>query len=518
MRTNAGVAFGGFVLLHLVVWTALPLIFTHALPLDLVEGVTWGQGWQLGYDQPPFQAWFLGAVDSLSGYQRWAVYLLSQILVGVSFFGVWRLARLIVSPLGALTSVLLLEGVPFFNFSTPNLFPDLIVMPFWALAGWSFYRALRFGRLLDWALLGLCLAGAAYAKYVSALLAAVMVGFMVVEPQARRCWRSPGPYLCAGLCLLLLAPHLWWAYENSFPTVARFQLSAQPSVGALGWITALARFGAGQLAMLLLAGLLTVALGSGRRGEGRIPLANVPASFDRHFVVTLALGPFLLAFVAAALSGLQFRLHWGMAMWCFIGLFAVVFLVPAVEAAGLRRFARGWAGVFLLAALFYGAANTFVSYARQWKALVALGFPSQNSLRRVQEEADFPARELAAAITERWHEKVGDRLAYVVGKKWMIGVISFFSPDHPLGLRIDVGEPQSPWIDTAQLRRQGAIVVFDPSRNQDNAAAMLYERFPMVEWQAPIVLPWHTGAELAPLRIEWGILYPAGWQVPKHSP
>jgi len=162
-----GFLFGTWLLLHLIIWTALPLIFTNALPLDLVEGVIWGQGWQLGYDQPPFQGWLLGLLDGIFGYQRWAVFLASQIVVATCLWAVWMLARLIVSPLGALISVMLLDGVLFLNFMSPNLFPDLIVLPFWALATWSFYRALRFGRLLDWLILGLCLAGAAYAKYVT---------------------------------------------------------------------------------------------------------------------------------------------------------------------------------------------------------------------------------------------------------------------------------------------------------------------------------------------------------------
>jgi 4-amino-4-deoxy-L-arabinose transferase-like glycosyltransferase len=497
------------VLLHVAAWTALPLRFTHALPLDTAEGAIWGQGWQLGYSQPPLQAWLLGTADLLSGYQRWTVYLLSQLLVAVSFWGVWRLAALIVSPLGALLSVLILEGVPFFNFMTPNLYPDLIELPFWALAGWSLYRALRFARPLDWALLGVWLAIAAYGKYVSALLAAVMVGFMVVEPQARRCWRTPGPYLCAVLCLILLSPHLWWAYQRGFPPVEHFQHSAQPTVGVPGWITAWVGFGAGQLAMVMLAGLLTLALGLARGGEGRISLATAPTTFDRRFVATLGLGPFVLAFAIALLSGLQFRFHWGTAMWCFIGLFAVVYLVPSTDAPGLRRFARAWASVFVLVAVAYAAANQGVAYAQQWTAVAATGFPSKFTLRRIQEEAAFPAPELAAAITQRWHQKVGDRLAYIVGKKWIAGVITFFSPDHPLAVLDGASEVQSTWIDMARLRQQGAVVVWDPSRNGDNAAELLCRRFPTVEWQPPIVLAWHTGANLPPLRIQWGIVYPA---------
>src|SRR5262249_59510451 len=96
----------------------------------------------------------------------------------------------------------------------------------------AFSRALRAGRLREWCFLGLGLAGAAYAKYVGAVLAVVMVAFLLLEPQARRCWRTPGPYLSAGLCLVLLAPHLWWVCGHGFPTLPPHRFHAPPPPSA----------------------------------------------------------------------------------------------------------------------------------------------------------------------------------------------------------------------------------------------------------------------------------------------
>src|SRR5258705_8318291 len=115
LRASPATLLAGFILLHVVVWTVLPIAFTHALPVDLVEGVVWGQGWQLGYDQPPFQAWFLGLADWLSGYQRWAVYLTSQVLVAISLVALWRLARLIITPLRGLGPGMGLDGTLSFD-------------------------------------------------------------------------------------------------------------------------------------------------------------------------------------------------------------------------------------------------------------------------------------------------------------------------------------------------------------------------------------------------------------------
>jgi 4-amino-4-deoxy-L-arabinose transferase-like glycosyltransferase len=499
----------GFILLHLVAWTLLPLLFTHALPVDLVEGVIWGQGWQLGYDQPPFQAWILGGVNALLGYQRWGVYLASQLLVATGFLAVWSLSRRIVTPAGALVSVVLLEGVLFLNLMTPNLYPDLIEVPLWVLAIWAFHRALRRGTLGAWAVLGLALAAAAYGKYISAVLAAVMIGFMLAEPQARRAWRTPGPYLAAALCLLLLAPHLLWALRHGLPTVRHVAAVSRPTVGLLDHAMALLGFVGGELGIVVLSGAMLLALAwRDRPGEPRLALAGAPDGFDRRFVATMALGPFALLLAGAVASGVEFRVHWGFAMWSLLGLCAVLFAVPTASRAGLRRLAASWAAVFVAAGAAYAAINGAAPYARELLATNAdRALPARHLLRRLQGEGSFPAPELAAFVTREWQRRTGTPLAYVIGNKWVAGNVAFFSPDHPLVLR-DGDPAASPWIDMAALRQRGALLVWDSTRDDDRLTGVLQERFPTMAMQPPLTLPWATGARLPPLRLSWAVLYP----------
>jgi hypothetical protein len=515
--------------LRMAVWTALPLALLHALPADLVEGVIWGQGWQLGYDQPPLQAWLVGAVDWTFGYRRWAVFLTSQILVAVCLWAVWRLARSIVTPLGALVSVLLLEGVLYFNVGSPNLFPDLIELPAWALSVASLHRALRRGSPFDWAVLGLCLAAAAYGKYTSAVLAAVMVGFLLLEPEARRSWRSPGPYLCASVCLLLLAPHLAWAAHHRFPTVEHIRRVSHPTPGALDRALAFAGFALGQLPVAGWIAIPILALARGGSGPRLISLAGNPTRFDRRFVATLALGPLGLMLVGAAVGGIQFRIHWTYAMWNLAGLFAVVFLTPSVDASSLRRFRWAWLAVFLLAIGVYAGANGAASHAqllatsegsgstRFAQVVDELHREARHGLGRLQREADFPSREVADAVTAGWHTRVGGRLAFVVGDKWVAGSIAFFSPDHPLALR-DGRMEGSPWIDVGELRRRGGIVAWNPASDGGETEAALRQSFPSLEMQPPIAIAERPGASVPPLEIRWGIVRPALRSTPEQAP
>src|SRR5258705_5523222 len=107
-------AFALFLVLHLVVWTALPTILYPNLPLDLIEALTYGREWQLGYDKlPPLPWWLIEGTYRLFGRDT-ALYLVAQATVVAAFGLVWVLARRLVGPLGALVPGLVVDGLPYF--------------------------------------------------------------------------------------------------------------------------------------------------------------------------------------------------------------------------------------------------------------------------------------------------------------------------------------------------------------------------------------------------------------------
>jgi len=51
--SNCLPAFFAFLALHGLVWSLLPTLLYPNLPLDLIEALTYGREWQLGYDKLP---------------------------------------------------------------------------------------------------------------------------------------------------------------------------------------------------------------------------------------------------------------------------------------------------------------------------------------------------------------------------------------------------------------------------------------------------------------------------------
>src|SRR6202522_2936541 len=153
-------AFGGFLAFHFAIWTALPAILYANLPLDLIEALTYGREWQLGYDKlPPLPWWLVEIAHRLFGADV-AYYALAQAAVVIAFALVFVTARPLVGATGALVAVLIIDGMHYFGYTAVKFNHDVVELPFWALAGCAFHAALKRGRLGHWCLVGVAFGGA----------------------------------------------------------------------------------------------------------------------------------------------------------------------------------------------------------------------------------------------------------------------------------------------------------------------------------------------------------------------
>src|SRR5215475_1341105 len=209
-------ALAAILCVHALVWTALPTLLYANLPLDIIEALTYGREWQLGYDKLPPLPWWLVEIAHRAVASDIAYYVLGQASVLAAFAAVWAFMLRIAAPAAAAASILIIDGLHYFNFTSPKFNHDVVQLPFWALAGLSLHGALRTGHLGHWALLGLALGLAFWAKYFAVVLGFPLLLFMLIDPRARRCLATPGPYLAAAICLVIVSPHLVWLYQNDW--------------------------------------------------------------------------------------------------------------------------------------------------------------------------------------------------------------------------------------------------------------------------------------------------------------
>src|ERR1700734_2007219 len=213
-------AFAAFLALHFVVWTALPTLLYANLPLDLIEALTYGREWQLGYDKlPPLPWWLVEIMHRAFGTDA-AYYALAQAAVIIAFIAVWATARPLVGATGALIAVLIIDGMHYFQYTAVKFNHDVIQLPFWALAGYAFHAALKRGRLAHWLLLGFAFGSALWAKYFVVVLATPYALFLIFDRDARRALATPGPWLALIVALVIAAPHVVWLFQSDFLPLA----------------------------------------------------------------------------------------------------------------------------------------------------------------------------------------------------------------------------------------------------------------------------------------------------------
>ena len=131
-----------FVISHLIIWTVVPSITNNNLPLDTIEALAWGSNLDWGFNKhPPMSAFFIEIFFQIFGSQDWAYYLLSQIFLIISFYYVFKLSNeILVDPTLSLISVLLLESIYFFNFTTPEYNVNICQLPFWSIVVYYSWR------------------------------------------------------------------------------------------------------------------------------------------------------------------------------------------------------------------------------------------------------------------------------------------------------------------------------------------------------------------------------------------
>jgi 4-amino-4-deoxy-L-arabinose transferase-like glycosyltransferase len=477
-------AFGMFLVLHLLVWTALPTLLYLNLPLDLIEALTYGREWQLGYDKlPPLPWWLVEVLHRTIGFEA-AYYALAQVAVLAAFALVWATARPLVGALGALVAVLIVDGLHYFHYTAVKFNHDVIQLPLWALAGYAFHAALKRGAATDWILLGLAIGLSLWAKYFVVVLAVPLALFLLIDRDARKALRTGGPWLALAVAAIVMLPHLVWLVRHDFLPFTYAGVRAAPVRGLLDHVLHPVVFALGQLAFLLPALLIAAALLWPRATTPLVPAAD---AFDRRIVTLLAFGPAATTIALSAVSGRGTIAMWGYPLWLFLGLWIVLYVRAAITPARLARVAASWAAVFaLFAVAFVANYGVLPGIDHRYRAVL------------------YPGDRLADEIALRFRAATGRPLAYVIGSMWDAGNVAHYAREQPRVL-IDGDPRRAPWIDLGDLRTKGAAVVW--TAGDPGVMPVPLRRIGGdAQVQQPFTLPFRRGG--GTLTVGWAILRP----------
>ena len=186
LNKNINNIFFIFALSHLIIWILIPSLTNKNLPLDTIEALAWGSNLDWGFNKhPPMSAFFSEVFFNIFGSKDWAYYLLSQIFVVIAFYYVFKFSNEILGNVKlGLISVLLLESIYFYNFTTPEFNVNVCQLPFWSLVvyySWKIYDAKDI-KFSDCFLLGLFASIGFLSKYlfIYLLVSIVLLFFYLI--------------------------------------------------------------------------------------------------------------------------------------------------------------------------------------------------------------------------------------------------------------------------------------------------------------------------------------------------
>jgi hypothetical protein len=489
---NPTALFWVFVSLHGIVWTLVPTVSQPNGPLDVIELLDWGRHPQWGYwKHPPLSAWIAEPFVQIAGKRLWGAYLASQIAICACLWAVWRFARSLIEPRYALLSVLMLEGILYYSYMSPQFNAGVLQVPLWAFTVLFLWRALNYGRIHDWLLCGVTAGLGLLTRYDMVFLLVSLLAFMLLNAQARKHFAKPGPYVALAVATFTFAPHVIWLSGNDFTTI-HYALARATSGSSKGpFLDHLVHpliFAFGQ-ALVLAPVFIMMGMPASRALLRKAEVAH--RGFAREFLFTATLGPFLAYLVISAIAGFSLTTRWGMPLWSFVGVFILYHLRPALTDAALRRFRY----VFLGFAAFW--VITFVGEHTFFPALTG----------RVTSGL-FPGHAIADHVTAQWVKRYGTPLPIVGGDSWLAENVSFYSPDRP-DVYLDLDPKRSPWTNDEQFKQRGGVIIWNAHTDGTALPYRWRTRFPGTSVQPWASFAWQTSAAVPPLQIAWALVPPA---------
>lgn len=467
--------------LNAFLWTVFPWLSAYSLPLDVVEGLFWGHEWQWGYyKHPPLPAWLVNL--SWLSLGDLGPFFLSQLSLLVTFVYVWRLGLKLLGTEQAALGTLLLLGVYYFTWPSPEYNHNIAQMPVWAAAVFYYYQALHTGRYRDWLLLGFCAALGLLTKYVMVVLLTVMFLHLLTQTSGRRqLLRWP---LWSGVLLMLLVflPHLIWLFQHEFlPLQYAQQRSGEAPSPLHAHVLGPLKFLFVQLLDHLPLLILLAATGFfGRAVWSR----DQVESNARSFLLFMGLGPALLTALIAGIAGVGLRDMWGTPMWNLSGLLLVSWWITPLSVTSQQRLFRGTlVMVFLLVTL----------------RVVDMGVLPY--LKDKPSRIGWPDKALATELERVWKAETECTLDIIASDYWLGGLVSLRATDRPSVL-IEGRMDYSPWIDQQRLHDAGALIVW-----QGEEMPIQLSQLGSPSQQGFLELLWPV-SNAEPLRVGWAIVPP----------
>jgi 4-amino-4-deoxy-L-arabinose transferase-like glycosyltransferase len=354
-------------------------------------------------------AFFPEVFFQIFGSQDWVYYLLSQIFVLISFYYVFKFSKeFFNSDLLGLISVLLIEAIYFYNFTTPEFNVNVCQLPFWSLTvyfSWKIYSSKEV-KFTDCFLVGLFAAFGFLSKYLFLYLLVSIDLLFIYLIFIKKERKFDFKYLITvEVFLIVLVPHLIWLNNNEFITItyglARTGLEQSSLIDHIKFplIFLIKQVGL-LIPFLILVWLL---------------IKQIKFKFDLKdkkllFLLAINILPILLMFLTSVITGSKIRTMWMTPFYLFFGTLFVYLFQAQINIKKLKPFVIGFTFLFFLSPILYA----YVSISKDDK------------------RTDYPGKEIAIKTQYAWDQQFKSEINVVYGNEWIAGNLSYHLKSRPV--------------------------------------------------------------------------------------
>ncbi len=184
---------------------------------DEAQYWTWSKSLDFGYfSKPPVIAWLIASTTSMCGDSTSCIKLGAPLLHACTSLLIFFTAQRILKAKTAIFSALIYLTLPGTTVSSTFISADSPLLFFWALALYSFVRAIQNQQFRWWLIMGFAVGAGLMSKYTMIAFYPSIGLFLLFTPSLRRHLFRPQLWLAVTLSFFLFFPNLWWNYQNDF--------------------------------------------------------------------------------------------------------------------------------------------------------------------------------------------------------------------------------------------------------------------------------------------------------------
>ena len=409
LKKNITNIFYLFLFSHLFLWTLIPSISNLNLPLDTIEALAWGSNLEWGFNKhPPLSAFIVSIFYLIFGSNDWSYYLLSQICVVISFLIVWKLSKdFFTNKVFSLLSIMLLETIVFFNYTTPEFNVYVCQLPLKAAAVYFFWKGLNLGSLKHWILTGVfCALGVLTHYSFIFIIISLFIYFIFFKKKNKKI----NQYFLISLIIFLtiLAPHILWLIENNIETISyAFKRTGMENKSFISHFIYPIVFTSKQIGMLSIFFLSFLAILTIKK----IKKLNFNVK-DKKLVFLIAINflPVIIIFLISFVSGAKIRTMWMSSFYLFLGLLLFYYFKNIIDIKKINNL------LFVIVFFFFLSPVTYFYIS------------TTNESKRT----DYPGKEIARLVQNKWDDNFMNQINIVVGDEWYAGNLSYHLESRPI--------------------------------------------------------------------------------------